>query len=387
VDDGQTEKAINLKLKKDRNKSLFGKIAAGAGTDQRFDGQTNINKFNGDQQVSLLGMANNTNRQGFSITDVLNFSGELSRGMRSGGGVNIKVGGGDDNGLPVSGLGQNQQGIAKTFAGGLNFNDTWKKKTDVNGSFIASDVDLGTDRSSNRQNLLPGNNFDYVSNSSTQKRVQQQRVNFSIDQKVDSFISFKIMPQVTFQQSDNKSISNYVSTDAKGIKLNDGSSDNSTRSEATNMVTTAQYRQRLKKKGRTISSNLNWNDNTSTQTGALQNRNSFYAAGVSLKDSITNQRNSRDAHTSSFGGNLIYTEPFGKKSLIELSVFYNSSKGKSNRKAYDYNASTGKFDLLNKLQSNDFNNSFEYGGAGIAWRSNQRKKSIILLELPCKAPG
>jgi hypothetical protein len=373
VDDGQSEKAINLKLKKDRNKSLFGKVSAGAGTNSRYDAQTNINKFNGDQQLSLLGMANNTNRQGFSINDVLNFSGDLARGMRSGGGINIKIGGGDDNGLPISGLGQNQQGIAKTFAGGINFNDTWKKKTDVNGSFIASDVDLGTDRSSNRQNLLPGNSFDYVSNSNNQKRVQQQRVNFSIDQKVDSFISFKIVPQITFQQNDAISKSNYASTDAKGVKINDGSSDNSTRSEATNMVTNAQYRQRLKKKGRTISSNLNWIDNNSTQTGTLLNKNSFYVSGISLKDSITNQRNSRDAHTSSFGGNLIYTEPVGKKSLLEFSVFYNSSKGTSNRKSYDYNASSGKYDLLNKLQSNDFNNSFEYGGGGVAWRSNQKK--------------
>jgi hypothetical protein len=378
VDDGQSEKAINLKLKKDRNKSLFGKVSAGAGTDSRYDAQTNINKFNGDQQISLLGMANNTNRQGFSINDVLNFSGDLARGMRSGGGINIRVGSGDDNGLPISGLGQNQQGIAKTFAGGVNFNDTWKKKTDVNGSFIASDVDLGTERSSNRQNLLPGNNFDYVSNSINQKRVQQQRVNFSIDQRVDSFISFKIVPQITFQQNDNRSTSNYVSTDAKGIKLNDGSSDNSTRSEATNMVTNAQYRQRLKKKGRTISSNLSWNDNNSTQSGALLNRNSFYVSGISLKDSITNQRNTRDAHTSSYGGNLIYTEPIGKKSLLEFSVFYNSSKGRSNRKAYDYNAASGKFDLLNKLQSNDFNNSFEYGGGGISWRSNQKKINYTL---------
>ena len=86
VDDGQTEKAINLKLKKDRNKSLFGKVTAGAGTNERYDAQTNINKFNDDQQLSFIGMGNNTNRQGFSITDILNFAGELSKGMRNGGG-------------------------------------------------------------------------------------------------------------------------------------------------------------------------------------------------------------------------------------------------------------------------------------------------------------
>lgn len=42
IDDGQTSKAINLKLKKDRNNSTFGRITAGAGDKERYDGQTNI---------------------------------------------------------------------------------------------------------------------------------------------------------------------------------------------------------------------------------------------------------------------------------------------------------------------------------------------------------
>jgi len=130
VDDGNSQKAINLKLKKDRNHALFGRATAGAGTNDRFEAQSNINKFNGDQQLSFIGMANNTNKQGFSISDVLNFTGELSRGMRNGSGITIRTGGdGPDNaGLPVTGLGQNQQGIAETYAGGLNYNDNWNKK-------------------------------------------------------------------------------------------------------------------------------------------------------------------------------------------------------------------------------------------------------------------
>ncbi len=35
----------------------------------------------------------------------------------------IRTGGADDNnGLPIAGAGNNQQGVAKTFAGGLNYN-------------------------------------------------------------------------------------------------------------------------------------------------------------------------------------------------------------------------------------------------------------------------
>ena len=200
VDDGQSEKAINLKLKKDRNNSLFGKITAGAGNRERYDVQTNINKFRGDQQVSLIGMGNNTNRQGFSITDILNFTGELSRGMRSGGGVTIRTGGNDDNGLPVTGQGQNQQGVARTIAGGVNYNDTWNKKTDVNMSAMGSDIDLRTDRNTFRENRIPGNDFNYLSGSNTVRKNQQQRLNMSADHKIDSFQSVKFTPQFTWQQ-------------------------------------------------------------------------------------------------------------------------------------------------------------------------------------------
>ncbi len=45
VDDGQSEKAINLKLKKDRNNALFGKATAGTGSKSRYDGQTKIRAY------------------------------------------------------------------------------------------------------------------------------------------------------------------------------------------------------------------------------------------------------------------------------------------------------------------------------------------------------
>jgi hypothetical protein len=224
VDDGNSQKAINLKLKKDRDNAVFGRVAAGAGENERYDGQTNINKFKGDKQMSLIGMGNNTNKQGFSISDVMNFTGELGRGMRNGSGISIRMGGNDDpgNGLPVTGLGQNQQGVAETFAGGLNYNNNWNKKTDLNASGILSDIHLVTDRGTERQYLFPGNNYTYSSNSSSVRDIKQQRVNFALDQKIDSFTSLKITPSLTFQQQKNKSYSSYLSQNTGKVKLNDG---------------------------------------------------------------------------------------------------------------------------------------------------------------------
>ncbi len=372
VDDGQSEKAINLKLKKDRNKSLFGKATAGAGDNQRYDAQTNINKFNGDQQLSLIGMANNTNRQGFSITDVLNFTGELTRGMRNGGGITIRTGGGDDNGLPITGAGPSQQGVAKTVAGGINFNDTWNKKTDFNASGMGTNIDLRTDRNTVRQNLIPGSNSSYESNSSTARNNKQQRINMAIDNKFDSSTSLKFTPQFTTQQVDTRSTSDYITLDTKGGKLNDGITDSKTHSDAFNFGGNALFRKRLKKKGRTISSTVSLAYNDSRQNGAYYSRSTFYPGGIASKDSITNQQSRQEAVTRSFGGNIVYTEPVGKRSLFEFSGYYNSSVGDSKRSTYDY-STAGKYDQLNILQSNDFKSEYNYAGGSINFRSNQKK--------------
>ncbi len=377
IDDGQTSKAINLKLKKDRNNSTFGRITAGAGDKERYDGQTNINRFKGDKQMSLIGMGNNTNRQGFSISDVMNFSGDLARGLRNGGGVNIRINNGeDDGGLPVSGGGQNQQGVATTFAGGLNYNNNWNKKTDLNLNGVASDVNLLTNTDIFRQNLLPGNSFNYFSNGSNIKHNKQQRLGVTLDQKIDSFASIRFTPQFTIQQNENSTNSSYYSDDVKGGRLNEGTRLSTALSNAFNFSGNLLYRQRFRKKGRTISSTTNMNLNNSTQNGTLQTSNRFYNAGVAMPDSVVKQVNSRNAFTNNFGTNIVYTEPIGKKSLLEFSSFYSINKGDSKRETFDYNSSNSKYDKFNSTLSNNFTSRYSYAGGGIAFRSNFKKFSV-----------
>ena len=372
IDDGNSQKAINLKLKKDKNNALFGRATAGGGNNERYDAQTNINKFKGDQQISFLGMANNTNRQGFSIGDVLNFSGELSKGMRNGGGITFRTNGSDNAGLPTTGLGQNQQGIATTIAGGINYNDTYNKKTDFNSSATASDIHLLTDKTTNRQYILPGNSYNYGATSNSIRDIKQQKFNLSYDHKIDSFNSIKIVPVITFQQQNNWSNSNYVSQNLNNLKLNDGYNNSFAKSSALDFSNSILYRLRFKKKGRTLSASLNMSYNHSEQNGTLASRNTFYSGNIGV-DSLLNQTNNYDAVTNNYGGNLTYTEPLDKRSLIELSGFINSNIGTSDKKTYDYNTTSGKYDMANSLLTNNFKSNYTYSGGSVNIRSNQKK--------------
>lgn len=378
VDDGNSEKAINLKLKKDRNNSLFGRMTAGVAEGGRFDGQANINKFKGEQQTSLLAMGNNTNRQGFSMTDILNFTGEMARGMRGGGGFTVRIGApGDDNGLPVTGRGPNQQGVAQTFAGGLNYNDTWNKKTSMNASFIASDVDLNTVRSINRQYLYPGNNYNYTQQSTSKRVVQQQRLNMAIDHKFDSLTSLKLTPQLSFQKNKNHSVSSYAAETLAKSPMNAGSSINNSVSDGMNFSSNLLFRKKFQKKGRTLSANMDLQYNHSASTGSQHSEFSTYNGGIQ-DDSVLNQRNTVDAISRMVGGNVTYTEPMGKRSLLELNAYGNRSVGESDREIYDYDALSGKHSVFNSGLSNAFRSNYTYTGGGVHYRGNHPKYSVTL---------
>lgn len=378
VDDGNSEKAINLKLKKDRDNAVFGRVGAGVGNNERYEAQSNINKFKGDKQISFIGMGNNLNKQGFSLSDVMNFTGEMRNGMRNGGGINIRTNMDDaGGGLPVTGLGQNQQGIAATLAGGLNYNNVFnKKKTEINGSFTVSDVDLNTIRTSEKQYLFPGNNFNTEASAVSRKKVQQQRLNLSINHKIDSFTSLKITPAITFQKQQYNSNRQTVSTTSAKLLMNDGFNNSTTNSEGFVFSNDFILRKKFRKKGRTFSLSGNINLNNSDQDGTLNTKNTFYTNGISPKDSIFNQINTTDATTNSFGGNITYTEPITKRSLIELSAFYNTTIGKNNRSTLDFNNTTGKYDKFNNSLSNNFKNNYNYEGGSINYRANVKKLSL-----------
>lgn len=372
IDDGNTTKTINLKLKKDRNNALFGKMYGSAGTNERYDGQANINRFNNEEQISLLAMGNNTNKQGFSIADAMNFSGALARGMRNGGGIVITGGSSSETGLPTTGMGQNQQGVATTYAGGINYNNNWNKKTDLNTSYTGSDMHLVTNRQSTTQNLAPTNSYIRKDNSETASDNTQHRINLALDQKIDSSFSIKFTPNITWQKTASNATSNYNSVSSKGVALNEGSTVNINNADAVNITNNILLRKRLAKKGRTLSGNLNNTYNHSQSSGRLNSNMLFYDENQMPVDSVISQINSRDAVTQTYGANVTYTEPIGKRSLLEVSSFGNISIGKSNKTTYDQNLGNGKYDLYNELLSNDFTSRYSYGGGGLNFRTNQK---------------
>ena len=377
--DGNGQTALNLKLKKDAKKPTFGKITGGAGTGGRYDAQFNVNRFKDNQQLSAIGMANNTNRQGFSLMDILNFTGETSKMMKGGGGgmrIVINNGNATDFGLPVEGGGANSAGIASTLAGGVNFNDTWNKKTDVNGSYFYNNIKVTTDQNLKRQIISPSNPYNYSESSLNNKSTESSRFNVSIDQKIDSFNSIKFTPSYTHQDNQYKSSDNYLSTLPDNTKLNNGFSNTASDAFGDDLKNDILFKHKFAKKGRTISADLSMAYNNSRSKGSQNSINNFLSRdSTSIVDTI-NQVNSINSITQSYGVNIVYTEPLSKKTLLELNGSYNYNKGHKQQLTYDYNTFNAKYDKLNFSQSNAFDNEYTGGIAGAILKHIHKKYSL-----------
>ena len=368
IDDGSEETAINLKLKKDRNKSTFGKLNGGAGTPSVFDLQGNVNVINNDEQLSAIGGANNTNRQNFSNRNIINFSGGGGGRPGAGGGVTVNFSGGSGE------TDANAQGIADTYSIGGNYSNIFNdKKTEFNANLSVSDVTRNNISSSFTQNLTPGNAFNRISNANSIAGNKQQNFGSTIDHKVNDNFSFRFTPSLGFQQTTNYSEDSTQTYLTNGNLLNSNTTIASSASDAVNAASTLLLRKKFAKKGRTISSTITQSFNRSNSTGNQFTEQLSYINNKLSNDSILDQQNTRKGENSSYSANLIYTEPLGKKSLLEFNTYLSKSIGSSSRRIFDRNDATDNYDLLNTRLTNEFNSEYTYSGGGMSYRSNQKK--------------
>lgn len=378
-DDGNSEKTINLKLKKDKKKGMFGKAMAGAGTDDRYEGRFNVNSFKGARQMSAIGMGNNINAEGFSFMDMLNFSGELSRlkqGM-SGGNININISG-DAGGM--GGMGNNNgTGINTTWGGGINYNNLIGTKTDFTSNFFYNRYNPTRETHLQRQYLLPDSTYFYNQNSYSDNLNNSQRLNLSADIRIDSFHSIKISPSFGLQDTRNSVRSDYQTFSEEGLLGNEGYSNNNSKSDGFNFRNDILFRKKFRLKGRTFSLGIQTSMNETDGYGDLESVNKFYnKAGGQVKTGIDsiNQQYTNSGSLFSYNVRAVYTEPIFKAALMEFSAGKSNSRSDAEKITHDYNRLTGKYDRFNDRLSNDFENIYGYTNAGFRLRMQKKKFNI-----------
>ncbi len=377
-EDGNYEKTINLKLKKDKKKGLFGKVSAGGGNKERYEGKFNINSFKGARQFSAIGMGNNTNAEGFSFMDILNFTGELARMQRGGGGnININLSADDASAMGING-GNRNSGINTAWGSGLNYNNIIGTKLDLQSNYFYNRYNPTNESHIQRQYILPDTSF-YNSNTYADNLNNTHRLNLNLLYQLDSMNSIRVIPSFSYQQTTNRSNTDYRTLSEQLARINEGFSNTTSNSKGYNFRNEIAWRHKFARKGRTFSLSLQTSLNETDGDGSLSSINSFFQPNGSLlrKDTL-NQQSSSTGSLKGYTARAVYTEPLGRRTLMELSLGQSDTRNLSEKLTYDYNKNNGKYDQRNTLLSNDFENSYGFTNAGLRIRNQQKKYNFSL---------
>ena len=377
-EDGNYEKTINLKLKKDKKKGVFGKVNAGTGNKDRYEGKFNVNSFKGARQLSVIGMGNNTNAEGFSFMDILNFTGELARMQRGGGGnMNINISGDEAAAMGINPGGRNS-GINTAWGSGLNYNNIIGNKLDFQSNYFYNRFNPNQESHVQRQYFLPSTYF-YNQNSFTDNLSNNHRFNLNTLYQVDSMNSIRFNPSFSYQKTNNNSQTDYQTLSGSKTLTNEGFSNNSSTSAGYNFRNDIIWRKKFARKGRTFSLSLQTSLNESDGDGSLSSINRFYNPnGSLLRRDTLNQQSNTSGDLRGYTTKAVYTEPLWKKSLLELSAGKSNTKSTSQKTTHDYNKANGKYDRLNNILSNDFENTYGYINGGIRIRTQKKKYNFAI---------
>ena len=183
-------KTINLTIKEENNKGVFGRVSAGAGTDKRYEFAGMVNLFNNDRRVSVLAGGNNTNSPGFSF-------GEISKMFGNGGGVSINSNGNFRIGGRSFGGGK---GITTSQNVGVNYADIIGENTDVASDYFYTSSSSEDKSSSQRETILSDSRFFTNSNSRSNNDTDSHSVNLEFEIETDSTFQISIEPSFSYSK-------------------------------------------------------------------------------------------------------------------------------------------------------------------------------------------
>ncbi|MEM6346768.1 MAG: outer membrane beta-barrel protein [Bacteroidota bacterium] len=368
-DDGNTTKTINIVTKVESRNGTFGSVYAGYGDQERYKAGGSVNLFKQDLRLSVLGLSNNINKQNFSAEDLVGVaSGRGRRGGFGGRGGGRFGGGGNASQFTVNEDG----GISTTHAFGLNYSDDWGEKVEVSGSYFFNYSDNTTDQILKQQFLTregsSGQIYDEEQLSNTVNLNHRFNARLEYDLTEKSSLIFR--PRVSVQQNTGAD-STYGQTSFNSNILN--LSDNIFAADLSGYQVNADlyYRQRFKKRGRSISVGIRPQYKVQEGNNELLSSLTYFTAPAS--QNVLDQQSTLDTKAFTFSTNARYTEPLGLRAQLQLSYEYAPQFQDSDKRTYNYNELAGDYVDLDTALSNTFDNTYEVHevGSGIMFRTSK----------------
>jgi hypothetical protein len=363
-DDENTEKTINLKLKKNMNKGTFGKIVGGIGdienTHDIWNNQFMINNFKNKRQLSAYGLMNSLGKVGLGWEDKNKYASDGNSGgmgMDEDGAFNFSFDSGDEDGGGFDwGRSSSQAGRTRALNGGLHYADKWNEgKQHLNTNYSFSNVIKKVDQRNYTENILPTSKQFTGDTSNAESTRNIHKLTGKYEWIIDS--SLTIIYNLNARLNKNESATKVRNQNKRddGNIMNEGGNTNTSTSDSRRVNNDITFNKKLKKTGRTLSLNANLNINSNESDGFLNSNNTFYSTPTQSFSRIIDQEKKSTNTGSNIGATITYTEPLSKKFFLKTSYAISSDNSHMNKATLEKNALSGGeyVDRIDAL-SNDF---------------------------------
>ena len=345
-EDDDTERIINLSLKKNRKKGLFGNYSGALGADMvadngrwfdydnhflnndfRYAANIFTNILLGESQTTIVGSANNTNE------------------IRSGRGRGF--------------WGGQNAGITRAENLGVNTNIDLTSKIEKKDE--KTELLLGGDASFNHSNndtrtISQRDSYSeeatYIDKDSTNKLSQSwdAQMRLEMEYQIDSLNKLILRPQISYTNSTSAQTNDYT-YDRDSIRINDGYQHQNSLQEEIKASMRATYNHKFAKPGRSLTMRANFNfTNTKGKTDT-------YAWDNLLNQALVDQNTLSGNNALSYSLRTSFVEPIYKKNhLLEMVLSFSGNNRHSIKNQYSMDSITGDYQY-DSIFSNELSNN------------------------------
>ncbi|RZL44200.1 MAG: hypothetical protein EOP00_20810, partial [Pedobacter sp.] len=237
---------------------------------------------------------------------------------------------------------------------GAHFSNKWNQnKLGFKLNYKNNDIRVLDNRTSNGQNLLPnGTSFFNSGRTTDNSRRTSQNLKGNFEIFVDSLstlkISFAGKKNTTENSADNysQSLNNLSQFVSRNKQITTGEGDTELFNGNIN------YTRKSKKKGRTLSIDLQPESTKNSSFENSDNVTDFYTNGVISSTRILDLYKDNAGKQSSIAARVSYTEPLGKKFSLQTAYSFKTIESSSNKIVYD--------NLLNRQRIDSLSNNFDF---------------------------
>lgn len=335
ADDGSVERIINITLKKNNKKGVFGKEYVAYGSDNRYEAKANANLFDNDKKFSVIAGMNNTGRY-------------------------------DGSSYNANGITENKQ-IKTSYANKLNNNfdfSTW----------MAYDENkLNIRQLLNRQNIFSDSSTYYVANNQISNHIKTLYGGLYFEYRPDSVSIIRFNESLCYTNNNAHSTSAFTTTTFDMNKINEGVDENNGSFKTPSLKGQISYNRRLSNSGRNFFVGFSNFYNINTLTLYNNFNNYFYPSDSDSYSTRQKQLQFSNNRNTNIGTTVSYTEPVTPHQTINFSYVYNADMNNNPREVYDYDEQTQLYNFWNDSLSNYFINSTKSNAVSVNYNYTSPK--------------